>query len=225
MRRSIVITLSLVCLSVGFFTGFVVELYSQNNSLLLAAIAISLAIVAWVGSGSDILGLLRDMYKDSQEAKRKPTLGLGDILVVEKKLEKGRNYNEHIYTIRTSILRGEGIVDDCHLYLDIKGTKIRHFPTVWMDSNARYMPISEFEDARLFSISDYSGKQELVFWSTPLNPSIEYPIRAESVPLDEMLDKELTVTVRARNANLPEPLRKTVKEIIKKSDNPSAPET
>lgn len=179
MRRPIIVTISLVCLSVGFFIGFAVELYSQNNSLLLAVIAISLAIITWIGSGSDILGLLRDMYKDQQEAKRKPTLALGNILVTENKLGIGRKYNEITYSIRVSIFSGEGIVDDCHLYLDIKGTKIRHYPTVWNDSNIRYMPISEFEDVKLFLVSDYSGKQELVFSSISLNPNIEYPIRSE----------------------------------------------
>ena len=205
MRRPIIVTISLVCLSVGFFIGFAVELYSQGNSLLLATIAISLAIITWVGSGTDILGLLRDMYRDNQEAKRKPTIALDNISVAENtenKLEIGRKYSENTYSIRVSIISGEGIVDDCHLYLDIKGTKIRHFPTVWDDSNIRYMPISEFEDAKLFSVSDYYGKKELVFWSISLNPNIEYPIRSERIPYEEMIDKEMIITVRARNANL-----------------------
>ena len=217
MRRPIIVTISLVCLSVGFFIGFAVELYSQGNSLLLATIAISLAIITWVGSGTDILGLLRDMYRDNQEAKRKPTIALDNISVAENtenRAEIGRKYSENTYSIRVSIISGEGIVDDCHLYLDIKGTKIRHFPTVWDDSNIRYMPISEFEDAKLFSVSDYYGKKELVFWSISLNPNIEYPIRSERIPYEEMIDKEMIITVRARNANLPEPLTKTIKEII-----------
>lgn len=218
MRRPIIVTTSLVCLAVGFFFGFTVELYSQGNSLLLAAIAISLAIITWIGSGSDILGLLRDMYKDQQEAKRKPTLALENILVTVNKLEIGRKYNEDTYSVRVSIFSGEGIVDDCHLYLDIRGTKIRHFPTVWVDSNIRDMRISEFEDAKLFSVRDGDGKKELVFWSTSLSPLIEYPIRTETIPFEEMIDKEVTITVRARNANLPEPLKKTIKEII---DTPS----
>ena len=90
------------------------------------------------------------MYKDQQEAKRKPNVSSRDIIVTVNKLEIGRKYNEDTYSIRVSIFSGEGIVDDCHLYLDIRGTKIRHFPTVWVDSNIQDMRISEFEDAKTF---------------------------------------------------------------------------
>jgi hypothetical protein len=202
-----------VCVGVGIFLGYSLALYLQNNALLLAGIAIALAAVTWIGSGTDIMGLLREMWKEKQEEKRKPTLTFDDISVQKRVLESGKRYNQDTYSIRVSIVTGVGIVDDCHLYLDVKGTPIRHFPTVWTDSDIRYMPISEFEDAKLFTMSDYSGKKELTFWSRSLNPN-EYPTRTETIVLEEIIDKEMILTLRTRNGNLPESLTMTIKQIM-----------
>jgi hypothetical protein len=217
MQRSLIVAVSMVCVGVGIFIGYSLALYLQNNALLLAGIAIALAAVTWIGSGTDIMGLLRDMYRESQEEKRKPTLAFGDISVQKRVLESGKTYNQDTYSIRVSIATGEGIVDDCHLYLDIKGTPIRHFPTVWTDSAIRYMPISEFEDAKLFTMSDYYGKKELIFSSQSLNPT-EYPPRSKNVSLEEIIDKDMIITLRVRNGNIPKPLTMTIKQILAEAE-------
>ena len=64
---------------------------------------------------------------------------------------------------------GDGIIDDCHLYLDIKETQIGHFPSVWTDNDVGYMPISDSEDATLFTLTDFYGNNDLLFWFVPLN--------------------------------------------------------
>lgn len=65
---------------------------------------------------------------------------------------------------------------------------------------------------RNYSMSDYSGKKVLTFWSRSLNP-IEYPTRSEIISLEDIIDKDMTITVRARNGNLPEPLTVKIKQI------------
>ena len=209
MNRSPVIIILVVSFSLGIFVGFALELYFQNNALILATIAIALAIAAWIGSGTDILGLLRDIYRDRRDEEKKPTLALDEISVTRQHLNISKEYNQDTYSIRVSIISGEGMVDDCHVYLDIKGTKIRHFPTVWTDSDIKYMPISNFEDAKLFTMTDHSGKKELTFWFSSSNPSPENPAQRAIISLEDVIERNMTITLRARNGNLPQPLTMT----------------
>lgn len=58
---------------IGFAGGFYLAVYMQGQTNLLAAVAIIFVFLIWFGSGVDILGFLRDMYR---EAREKPQLSI-----------------------------------------------------------------------------------------------------------------------------------------------------
>ena len=124
------------------------------------------------------------------------------------------------YSIKISIVKGEGIVDDRHVYLEMKGTKIRHFPTVWTDSETRYTPISDFEYAKLFTMTDKNGKKELIFWFGSLSPSPGNPAQRETMLLDDIVQKEMIISLRARNGKLPDPRPMKLMQIIETAKEP-----
>lgn len=68
--------------------------------------------------------------------------------------------------------------------LDIKETQIGHFPSVWTDNDVGYMPISDSEDAALFTLTDFYGNNDLLFWFVPLNLVHNTPLWSERIPLD-----------------------------------------
>lgn len=56
-----------VVLVVGLAGGFYLALYLQNQVALLAGAAIIFAFLTWLGSGAELLGLLREWYKEKGE--------------------------------------------------------------------------------------------------------------------------------------------------------------
>jgi ABC-type proline/glycine betaine transport system permease subunit len=58
-------------LGVGAVGGYYVALWQQQQYQVLLLGAVALAILAWLGSGADLLGLLRELYKDRKEAEEK----------------------------------------------------------------------------------------------------------------------------------------------------------
>jgi len=51
----------------GLSGGFYIALYTQSQIALLAGIAVLFAFLTWLGSGTDIITLLRDWYKEGQQ--------------------------------------------------------------------------------------------------------------------------------------------------------------
>jgi hypothetical protein len=74
MQRSVWIVVFLVILGIGFAAGFYLSNYLQNQIQILVGAVIVLAILTWVGSGTDIFGLLRDWLREQREEERIPVL-------------------------------------------------------------------------------------------------------------------------------------------------------
>ncbi len=64
----------LVILGIGFAGGFYVANFFQKQIEVLIGAAIVLAVLTWVGSATDLMGLLREWYKEKKEEERIPTL-------------------------------------------------------------------------------------------------------------------------------------------------------
>lgn len=64
MRFQIIVYL--IVFLVGITGGFYLALYFQNQIALLAGIAVLFAFLTWLGSGADLLGLLREWYKETR---------------------------------------------------------------------------------------------------------------------------------------------------------------
>jgi hypothetical protein len=57
----------LVVFIIGVAGGFYLAIYLQNQIALLAGVAILFAFLTWLGSGAELLGLLREWYKERRE--------------------------------------------------------------------------------------------------------------------------------------------------------------
>ncbi len=88
-------------LGVGAIGGYYVALCQQQQYQVLLLGAVALAILAWLGSGADLLGLLRELYRDRKEAEEKR----------KQKLRKHTKIlNEQVYKKLLHIFfRGESI--------------------------------------------------------------------------------------------------------------------
>ena len=62
----------LVLLAIGFVIGFAFALYYQNQIPILAATAVSLGFLTWIGSGVDLLGILRQWYAERNKEENTP---------------------------------------------------------------------------------------------------------------------------------------------------------
>ena len=64
----------------GMAVGYYYALSLMNKIELLALGAFAFAFLTWVGSGADILGLLREWYKDKKEEEKIPNLKYGSLV-------------------------------------------------------------------------------------------------------------------------------------------------
>ena len=74
MQRSVWVVAFLVILGIGFAAGSYLSNYLQNQIQVLIGAAIVLAVLTWIGSGTDISGLLRDWFREKREEERIPVL-------------------------------------------------------------------------------------------------------------------------------------------------------
>jgi len=93
--RSRVLVVCLVVFLLGLSGGFYLALYTQSQIALLAGIAVLLAFLTWFGSGTDIITLLRDWYKESLQK-------------VEFSLEYNPQSNPHLYAPMLELLTMTG---------------------------------------------------------------------------------------------------------------------
>jgi antibiotic biosynthesis monooxygenase (ABM) superfamily enzyme len=70
MQKSVWLVVFLVILGIGFAAGFYLSNYFQNQIQVLVGAAIVIAVLTWMGSGTDILGLLRDWFREQREEER-----------------------------------------------------------------------------------------------------------------------------------------------------------
>jgi len=58
---------------IGFIGGFYLALYLQNQVVFLTIIVVIFAFLTWLGSGAELVGFLRDWYREQRE---KPQLSI-----------------------------------------------------------------------------------------------------------------------------------------------------
>lgn len=66
-----IVIVGLAILSIGFVSGLFLAFYLQGQAVILAAAAVIFAFVAWLGSGADIVGLLREVYKEGKDEEKR----------------------------------------------------------------------------------------------------------------------------------------------------------
>lgn len=66
MRIQILLVFAAIFI-LGLSGGFYLALYTQSQVALLAGIAVLFAFLTWLGSGTEIITLIRDWYKEGQQ--------------------------------------------------------------------------------------------------------------------------------------------------------------
>ncbi|MGC1933325.1 MAG: hypothetical protein WA667_30495 [Candidatus Nitrosopolaris sp.] len=74
MQRRRQVLLFLLYGGIGFAGGFYLAVWFQKQIEVLVSAAIALAVLTWVGSGADLVGLLREWAMDQREQERIPSL-------------------------------------------------------------------------------------------------------------------------------------------------------
>lgn len=70
MRFTFIILVGATILAIGLAGGFYLALLLQKQVEILIGAAILFAFLTWLGSGVELLGLLRDIYRQKTEEER-----------------------------------------------------------------------------------------------------------------------------------------------------------
>jgi hypothetical protein len=116
--------------AIVFLAGMAVEYYIVLAEL--KKIELLFGFLTWVGSGADLLGVLREWYEDRREQDRKPLLKLDGIIFIEYRGREEQNtkFDDTYYYLILTKSKGEGSVTNCAL-ADIPEQGIRNRSLIW----------------------------------------------------------------------------------------------
>jgi hypothetical protein len=198
-------------LAIGVAIGFVATAAYHLQTTALIVFAVVVAIASWLGSGTDILGLLRDMYKDWKSEQSVPLLafkGYSKGREVENVGGKDR-YNYTYFAIVRKI-SGEGYANHCEGFLTVANTKISNAPTVWLHASVRRYSIGGRMDLRLFTVN---AEEQIIFPSA----NIEQGFAPNPKQYDKFIDKDITIELYADYGKTPSPETKKIRKIIEEA--------
>lgn len=115
MQRLVYGLLFLLCVGIGFAGGFYTAVALQRQIEVLIGAAIVLAVLTWIGSGADLLGLLREWYKDQREQETIPRLVFNGFYK-----KKNETFPSENYFVKVSREGGEGKAEDVTGHVGIK---------------------------------------------------------------------------------------------------------
>ena len=151
MQRSVWVIVFIVILGIGFSAGFYLSNYLQNQIQVLIGAAIVLAVLTWIGSGTDILGLLRDWVREKRE-ERIPVLAFAGFTKTDDWINPAEEGEYISYFVIVKKIKGECFAKRCEGFLTVEGTAISNAPTVWAHASARHYDIGGRMDLRLFTV-------------------------------------------------------------------------
>jgi hypothetical protein len=87
-----------------------------------------------------------------------PTLEYDDVVLINQDSQVSeRNIYTRTYLLGISNVKRIGMVKDCHAFMYLEGTTIRHVIAMWNDNKQQYTKISVYSEIELFTISDFYG--------------------------------------------------------------------
>lgn len=140
--------------------GYYYALSLMNKIALLALGAFGFAFLTWVGSGAELLGLLKEWYQDRLEQEKIPSLVFDGFW--KKKNESGFRQEER-YFIKVICEGGEGKAEGITGHVEIKN-KLSLKQGAWLDDGMKINIITN-EYLLLFEIFEYNGKIIITFQS------------------------------------------------------------
>jgi hypothetical protein len=107
MQKLLYGSLFLLLVGIGFAGGFYTAVALQKQIEVLVGAAIVLAVLTWIGSGADLLNLLREWYKDRREQETIPSLVFDGFYK-----KKNKTFPKEDYFIKVSREGGEGKAEE-----------------------------------------------------------------------------------------------------------------
>jgi len=208
MQRSVWVVVFLVILGIGFAAGFYLSNYLQNQIQVLIGAAIVLAVLTWIGSGTDILGLLRDWFREKREEERIPVLAFAGFTKTDDWINLAEEGEYISYFVIVKKTKGEGFAKDCEGFLTVEGTAISNAPTVWAHADARHYDIGGRMDLRLFTVRNKA--KEILFPSAHLNEGFVPTAK----PYNDFINKELKIEIHSDKGRPPQDLIVRIQDII-----------
>lgn len=151
----------------GMAVGYYLALSLMNKIALLAIGAFGFAFIAWVGSGADLLGLLREWYKDKKEEEKTPNLKYGSLVFTESHEPMGgEDYNTFRYYLKIIMSSGLGMATGCHAFIDVSQAMIKHLSPPWQNGNVREISIGDEENLLLFTVYSYKDSKKILWLSS-----------------------------------------------------------
>jgi hypothetical protein len=209
MQRHIL--LFLLCGGIGFAGGFYLAIAFQRQIAVLVGAAIVIAVLTWVGSGADLLGLLRDWYKDKRDEEKMPNLEFGKYFKID---EPPRSQSTHVsawtvYYVKVinNNKKSEGLIESCAGYIRFRDGLYR---TIWEDNSIRHFSFGKEASLRLFHIQDNVLKFYHVVGENMLNVTPDFPYA-------DIQEENIIIELEAARGHCPQLHSEKIKDIMKKA--------
>ena len=127
-------------IAIGFAGRFYFSNALQKQITVLLGAAVVVGFLTWIGSGADLVGLLREWYKERHEEEKIPKLVFsGEFVRTKSSYQEGQTrYYQKGYYVRIKKSSGEGFANDCEGFLTVStDDAINYSPTVWHHADAR----------------------------------------------------------------------------------------
>lgn len=215
MQRYILILL--LCGGIGFAGGFYFAVALQRQIEVLVGAAIVLAVLTWLGSGAELLGLVRDWFKDQREQESIPSLAFNGFW--KKKAEVGFPQGLQQYFIKVSREGGEGETEGVTGHVGITN-KLELKEGAWLGGGDEYVVrkvnIITNKYLVLFSTSEYKGKTLIGFYGTVYDPNKpDYEAQLEKSSYENYKKDTLIVKIYASRGRIKKNhMEKGIEDII-----------
>ena len=189
-------------IAIGVAGGFYLATALQRQIEALIGAAVVIGFLTWFGSGADLMGLLRDWYKDKREAERTPTINHTEIFRYDNHQEvHGEKYAESVYYLEVELVSGDGMVNKCHASVSVLQTTLSFIRAHWRKSRNDFISISKArpEYLELFTLRVYHDNtvpKQLIFYNAS-------SVTDKYIQPYEIAKNVLTVTWGSENGNLP----------------------
>ena len=185
----------------------------QKQIEVLIGAAVVLAVLTWVGSATDLLGLLRDWVREKREEESTPVLQFDGFTKTAEPVTTGNAQSfRNTYFVKVRKEKGEGYAKDCEGFLTVAGTSFCNVPTVWAHGEARQYNIGGRMDLRLFTVERYLDR--ICLPAALLQQGhLDNPL----LPYDEHVSRILIIEIHAAVGRPPTNLTKKIADIIQEA--------
>ena len=177
--------------------GYYIALSFMNKVTILALGAFGFAFLTWVGSGADLLGLLREWYKDRREQETIPSLVFNGFYK-----RKNETFPSENYFVKVRREGGDGKAEDVTGDVGIK-YKLDFKEAGWISSDIKSVDITTNKYLSLFQLSKYEEKTVITFHGVMYNPNRpDYEQLLDNSVYENYKDSELIVEIYASRGRI-----------------------